>query len=91
MGSGNSPLLNGSLGKNIGGFDLYLSNNVANNSTYYACMCGTKAAIAGAQQITKTEKLRLQDSWADGIRMMSVYGAKVVKPEALGAAYCKFD
>ncbi len=91
MGDGKSKLLNGSIGRSIGGFEIYESNNIATNGTYYACMCGTKAAISGAQQITKTEKLRLQDIWADGIRMLSVFDAKVVKPEALGVAYCKFD
>ncbi len=90
MGDSSSAAKNGFI-KNMMGFDIYMSNNVATNGDYHAIMAGTKAAISGAQQIVKTEKVRLQDTFADGIRMLSVYGVKVVKAEALATAYCQFD
>ena len=90
MGSSDSIARNGFY-KNFMGFDVYKTNNLASDGTYYACMFGTPEAISGAQQITKTESVRLQDTWATGMRMLSVYGAKVVRPEALGVAYLKFD
>ncbi len=90
MGDGSSAAKNGFI-KNMMGFDIYMSNNVATNGTWYALMAGTKHAISAAQQITKTEKIRLETTFADGIRMLSVYGAKVVKADALVTSYCKFD
>jgi len=49
-------------------------------------VAGTKAACAFASQITKTEPLRNQTDFGDIVRGLSVYGRKVVKPEALVTA-----
>jgi hypothetical protein len=49
-------------------------------------VAGTKHAIAFAQQITKTEPLRNQTDFGDIVRGLSVFGTKVVKPEALTIA-----
>jgi len=44
-------------------------------------------AITFADQIVKTEALRLQTTFADAVRALHVYGGKVVRPEALAVAY----
>ena len=39
------------------------------------------------EQITETEALRLQTTFADGVRGLHVYGAKLVRPDAIAVAY----
>jgi len=87
MGDSQSAAKNGFIGRMMG-FDIYMSNNCATDgSSYQTIMTGTKHGISGAQQIVKTEKVRLEDEFADGIKMLSVYGAKVVKADALATCY----
>lgn len=49
-------------------------------------VAGTSDAVTFASQITKTEPLRNQTDFGDIVRGLSVYGRKVVKPEALVTA-----
>jgi hypothetical protein len=92
-GDGKSALRNNMItSKPIRGFTCYTSNNVASNGTYYACMAGTKHAIAGAMQMTEGPKtVDIQDGFGTGVKALIVYDAQVVKSEALSTAYCKFD
>lgn len=74
---------NGFIGQ-AAGFNIYQSNNVPNvGKTKYKILGGTNAAISFAQQILKTEALRLDDTFADAIRGLHVYGSVVVQPKAL--------
>jgi len=61
------------------GFDLYVSNNLAANRN----MAGTYRSIGFAEQIIETEALRLEDYFADAVRGLYVYGAKVIKNDEL--------
>lgn len=54
------------------------SNNLAEDGTYSYCAIRGKKAIAFAGQINKVEALRLQDYFADAVRGLDVYGAKVI-------------
>lgn len=54
------------------------SNNMATDSTHSYCAIRGKKAIAFAGQINKVEALRLQDYFADAVRGLDVYGAKVI-------------
>ena len=85
-GDGTSLLRNGRLGI-IDRFDIYVSNNlagaVASAGVPQQCMAGTKDAVAYASQFTKTETLRLQNSFGNAIRSLNVYGYKVVHAPAL--------
>ena len=66
------------------GFDIYQSNNVPNeDGTKYKILAGNRTTISFAQQVSQTEALRLQDSFADAVRGLLVYGAQVVQPKAL--------
>lgn len=79
-------LRNGMVGR-AAGFDILLSNNAPNPSgSDYVVTAGTNAAITFAEQINKTEAYRPQDSFSDAVKGLALYGAKVVRPDAL--AYC---
>ncbi len=83
-----SVLRNGRIGM-IDRFELFSSNLLNHSSTtYYHSLFGVKDAITFATQLTETETLRSQDEFADLVRMLQVYGYKVVKPEAYGALIC---
>jgi len=49
-------------------------------------VAGHEAAVATAQQITKTESYRDPDSFADIVRGMHLYGRKILRPEAIVTA-----
>lgn len=77
----------------IAGFDIYESNNITDDAQAtktYRVMFGTNQAISLAVQNQPTmEAIRLQDSFADGVRGLLLYGAKVVRPGALAICYAK--
>ncbi|MDO6355118.1 P22 phage major capsid protein family protein [Caloramator sp. CAR-1] len=76
-------LRNGEVGQ-AAGFTVYLSNNVANTSgTKYKIMAGHPMAITFAEQINKVEAYRPEKRFADAVKGLHLYGAKVIRPEAL--------
>ena len=78
--------LNGFIGE-ILGFKVYVSNQLASGHM----LAMTSRAIAYAGQINKVESLRLQDSFADAVRGLFTFGAKVVKPAELVDIWCSVD
>lgn len=69
----------------ISGFTVYVSNNLVNTtSSSFAYLYGTNAAITFAEQVVKTEALRRETAFTDGVRGLLVYGHKVVRPSSLG-------
>ena len=91
--AGQGSIRNGlvSSGK-LRGFSMYKSNNVPapSNATGFL-MAGHISAVATAQTITSTEVLRDPDSFGDIVRGLHVYGAKVLRPEALIGGYYTID
>jgi hypothetical protein len=89
-GDGQTPLRNGRVGI-IDRFTAFNSNLLpryvdgAANTTHL--IAGTKAGLTFATQLTKTETLRAESTFGDIMRGLLVYGHKVVKGEALTAAY----
>jgi hypothetical protein len=81
----------------VAGFDILKSNNVpmtpgdAATSTpdTWHVTAGHRVAISYAEQIAKVEGIRLQDSFADGVRGLHLYGAKVLEPSALLVMDCR--
>ena len=74
------------------GFDMYKSNNIAAASTASGkCIAGHISACATAQAITQTEVLRDPDSFGDIVRGLHVYGADVLRSEALVSAFYSID
>ena len=70
------------------GFEIYMSNNLTTatatvtvNSHYG--MAGTNRAISFAEQIVEMEAFRPEAKFADAVKGLHVYGAKVIDPNAL--------
>lgn len=79
-------LRNGFVGR-AAGFDIIESNVVPEDSGgAFGVIAGHSIATTYAEQIVKTEALRLETTFGDGIRGLHVYGAKVVRPTNLASA-----
>lgn len=73
----------------VGMIDKFLvlrSNNLPwdDNNKNSTVIFGTKEACTFAMQITKTEELRIPDSFGTYVRGLAVYGKAVVQPTGLG-------
>ena len=92
-------LRNGLVVNNLHGFRIILSNNLPSvgtgaaqssstlqSSNFGVLVAGHDSAIATAQQISKTESYRDNDSFADIVRGMNLYGRKILRPEAICTA-----
>jgi len=92
-------LRNGLNINNFHGFRVYSSSNLpslgtgpgtagtANQLTNCGVIvAGHDSAVATAEQINKTETYRDQDSFADIVRGMHLYGRKILRPEAIVTA-----
>ena len=95
-------LRNGQIGKQIHGFTVYMSNSLprvgtgpttvgvsGQNTNYGVIVAGHSSAVASAENLTKTETFRSQETFADVVRGLHVYGRKILRPEAL--VTCKFN
>lgn len=60
------------------GFDVIMSNNMAKDTTHVYCDIRGKKAIAFAGQINEVEALRDQTVFADLVRGLDTFGAKVI-------------
>lgn len=80
---GGQALRNGFIGR-AAGFAIYTSNNAPLiTGDDYAVIAGVPQAITFAEQITKTEALRSEVRFADRVRGLYVYGAKLLRPDSL--------
>ena len=84
----------------IRGFRVYQSNNLpsigtgpgtidtnGSSSHFGVVLAGHDSAVATASQIEKVESYRDNDSFADIVRGMHLYGRKILRPEALVRAH----
>ncbi|MFF7310551.1 P22 coat protein - protein 5 domain protein [Streptomyces sp. NPDC008137] len=80
-------LRNGFVGR-AANFDIYESNNcpVPTGDTTVV-QAGVNAAITFAEQINKTEAYRPESSFSDAVKGLALYGAKVIRPDHLAAAF----
>ena len=60
------------------GFEVMMSNNMAKNATYAYCDIRGKKAIAFAGQINEVEAFRSDTHFADVVRGLDTFGAKVI-------------
>jgi hypothetical protein len=91
--AGQGSIRNGlvSSGK-LRGFNMYKSNNIAATSNATGkCLAGHISSTATAQTITSTEVIRDPSSFGDIVRGLHVYGAKVLRGEALVSAFYGID
>ncbi len=79
-------LENGYLGS-IFGCKIFVCNNVSvtqsGTSTMHHCILRTKRAIAFADQISEVEAYRPEKRFADAVKGLHLYGAKVVYPKEM--------
>jgi len=74
------------------GFQMYKSNNIAATSNAAGkCMAGHMSSTATANTILSTEVLRDPTSFGDIVRGLHVYGAKVLRDEAIVSAFYGID
>lgn len=91
--AGQGSIRNGlvSSGK-LRGFDMYKTNNIAATTTATGkVLCGHISSTCTAQTIVNTEVIRDTASFGDIVRGLHVYGAKVLRPEALVSAFYTID
>ena len=95
-GTANSVLLNGEVGR-VAGFQVFMSNNVVTASdggsgaeTYYQITAQVPSATTYAEQIVKTEAYRMEKRFADGVKGLHVYGAKVTDGKRIAKLLCQF-
>lgn len=70
------------------GFRFIISNNVQNAATgVSAIMALNKTAITYAGQIAKIKAVDIESGFAQGVKGLYVYGAKVIRPDALACLY----
>jgi hypothetical protein len=67
----------------IVGLKVFVSNNVPENAGEYSAMAGIPEAIAYVEKVIKMEAYRPDDRFADAVKGLLVYGAKVVLANAV--------
>ncbi|MBQ1847325.1 MAG: hypothetical protein II135_04900 [Clostridia bacterium] len=73
------------------GFKVYVSNNIRSSNVsengetlkYYKCFARTKRAITFAEQLNEIEAYRPELRFADAVKGLHLYGAKIVYPKEL--------
>jgi hypothetical protein len=92
-----SPLTNGKIPDEVMGFTIMQSLNIPSEidatvtKLSYDLVAGVKMATAFAAQLEKTRVIEDKDDWATYYQGLTVYGFKVLYPEALVHIYATFD
>lgn len=69
----------------IAGFQVLVSNQVPLDAGDPVVIAGSTMAVTYAEQISSVEAYRPEDRFADAMKGLHLYGAKVVRPELLAA------
>lgn len=86
-GDGGQALRNGLVGR-AAGFDILNTNNApSTNGSDRVVIAGNNSGITFAEQISKVEAYRPQDSFSDAVKGLSLYGARLTRPDALASAF----
>jgi N4-gp56 family major capsid protein len=81
--SGVETLMNGQIGA-AAGFNVLKSNNVPNTTgTKYKIIAGYNGAISYAEQVNQVEGYRPEKRFADAVKGLHLYGAKLVRPTGI--------
>ena len=80
--SANATLRNGIVGE-AAGFSVRKSNNVPTTSGVSTIIAGSSIATTFAEQISSVEATRKEKGFADIVKGLHLYGAKVTRPKAL--------
>ncbi|MCD7732096.1 MAG: P22 coat protein - protein 5 domain protein [Oscillospiraceae bacterium] len=89
-GSGNmgeETTRSGFIGR-IAGFDIYESNNCYSDGECYKVTAQVPSACTYAEQVLETTAYRPEKRFADAVKGLHVYGAKVTDPTAIAVLVC---
>ena len=82
LGTDNYDALESGLLGKIAGCKIYVSNNVViDENAYHKCVVRTKRAVAFAEQISEVEAYRPEKRFADAVKGLHLYGAKIIYPD----------
>ncbi len=83
---GDEILDSGCIGS-VAGCHVYVSNNIASEDasgkTVYKCLARSKRAVAFAEQLSEIDAYRPEKRFADAVKGLHLYGAKVVYPSEM--------
>ena len=87
-GTANATLLNGEVGR-VAGFTVYMSNNVPFSTDTWSIPASVAYSTTYAEQIVSTEAYRMEKRFADAVKGLHVYGAKVTDAKAIAVLKAK--
>ena len=87
----NSDAMETGLLGNVAGCKIYVSHNIYHDDDYAKCFVRSKRAIAFAEQISEVEAYRPEKRFADAVKGLHLYGAKVVHPEEMVVLNIRID
>lgn len=86
LGMTNETMEKGCIG-NIAGCKVFVSNNIYMTENgpdmYYHCIARSKRAVAFAEQLSEVEAYRPESRFADAVKGLHLYGAKIVFPDEM--------
>ena len=92
LSSNNATMLESGCIGSIAGCKVFVSSNVQTRSsegvTNHFCFLRSKRAIAYAEQISEIEAYRPEKRFADAVKGLHLFGAKIVYPEELMVLKC---
>ena len=84
LSSDNGEALEAGCLGSIGGCRIFVSSNIVKEDkggvTYHKCLARTKRAVAFAEQLSEIDAYRPEKRFADAVKGLHLYGAKVVHP-----------
>ena len=87
LSSDNGEALEAGCLGSIGGCRIFVSSNIVKEDkggvTYHKCLARTKRAVAFAEQLSEIDAYRPEKRFADAVKGLHLYGAKVVHPEEM--------
>ncbi len=79
MSDNTEEVANGYIG-NIAGFKIFVTNSLPVDGTDHICIARTTRAIAFAEQLNEIEAYRPEKRFADAVKGLHLYGAKIIYP-----------
>lgn len=88
--SGSSETLRNGIVGRAAGFDILVSNNTVKASSRSLVVAGIPDALTFANQLTQVEAMRSEGHFADLVRGLNVYGAKITRPDGVATANVEY-
>ena len=86
---GSEALRSGYIGS-VAGFEIYESNSCSKSDSTYTITAQVRSACTYAEQIVETGAYRPEKRFADAVKGLHVYGAKVVDQTQIAGLLCTF-